>query len=389
VNHDTGKNNFSALLLSLPIEERLIIVCCQKHSPDLSISEILQVSASELKSLDYDRLYNLSSLNGVLPLIYNRSKQFNIFPAEFINKLHFEYLKTAATNLLQSQELIRIIQVLNNADIDVIPLKGPVAAENIFGDVGLYPFSDLDILVRTADLDKSGELLKQEAGYVMPEDIGKTLLSDHYHYIYSNGRHSLEVHWNLVKRYYQIPEGFWWEGTGQGDFQGITITELEPEKYLLYLIFRLFDHQFSPMRFMVLAAEFINSQKGDINWKKFIGYAEKYRMTRLVHFVLKLLGELLASNVPEQFIKKRILGYEYLSKSVVAGFFQGEQRAHLNMLAYISLLDSPPAVIGTTLSRIFPSAGEIRLRYGISHGDTLKTLFYYVLNPFLLVFRKK
>ena len=207
VDHDNEKTDVSDLLFNLPIDERLVIAFCRKYSPCLALNEILPASASELKSLDYNRLFDLASGNGVLPLLYYQAKQFNIFPAEFINKLRLEYFKTAATNLLQLQEILRIIQIFDNANIDVIPLKGPVAAENIFDDIGLYPFVDLDILVRSDDLDKSEEILKKEAGYSLPQDISrKTLLDDHYHYIYSDGKHSLEMHWNLVKRYYHIPD---------------------------------------------------------------------------------------------------------------------------------------------------------------------------------------
>ena len=88
----------------------------------------------------------------------------------------------------------------------------------------------------------------------------------------------------------------------------MTITELEPEKYLVYLIFRLFDHQFSLLRFMVLTAQFINSKHDEIDWQKVVGYAERFKMTRLVYFVLKLLRELLAANVPEKYIQHRITG---------------------------------------------------------------------------------
>ena len=140
---------------------------------------------------------------------------------------------------------------------------------------------------------------------------------------------------------------------------------------------------------MVLVAQFINSKHDEIDWQKVVGYAERFKMTRLVYFVLKLLRELLAANVPEKYIQHRITGYDYLSKLVVAGFFQGEQRAHLKMLAYIYLLDSPLDVIAVAINRVFPSVGEIRLRYDISQDETLKTALYYFLNPVFLLFRKR
>lgn len=58
------------------------------------------------------------------------------------------------------------------------------------------------------------------------------------------------------------------------------------------------------------------------------------------------------------------------------------------MLAYILLLDTPPDVIRTLGRRVFPAPEEIHLRYGMPEGSP-KTALYYLLNPLLLVFKKK
>ena len=387
MDHDNNKSHVSSLLLDLPIEERLIVSCSNK-SIELKEPGTSLLTESQLNSFDYDRFFELAQKNGVIPLIYSHLRTDKVFPAEFIERLKFVYLQTAAINLHKSQELIKIIQVLNEGGIDVIPLKGPVAAENIFGGIGLYPFSDIDILVRTEDLSKAEEVLAEKTGYVLFENIcSKILLADHYHYIYIKENLGLEVHWNLVKRYFRIPEEFWWEGTHEGDFQKITILELEPEKYFLYLIFRLFDHQFQPLRFLLLTSEFLNRE--NINWQRLFTYAEKYGMKRLVLFVLCFLNELYGAKVPEPYLRKRILFYEFLSKLIVLGFLRENQKAHMRMLAYVTLLDSPQAVMTVIFRRVFPSIGEIRLRYSIAQDETFKAILYYVMNPFLLVFRKR
>ena len=390
MEHDSYKSVLPPLLLDLSIEERLVIALSSGNTTDPAESGKSLLTEFQADSFDYDRFFNLAQKNGVIPLIYYYLQKNNLSPTGFLEKLRPVYLQTVALNLEKSQELIRVIQVLTDVGIEVIPLKGPVAAENIFGAIGLYPFSDIDVLVRAEDLPKADGILRYKAGYKALKEISSEVLrSDHYHYVYQNEKQSLEVHWNLVKRYYRIPEEFWWQGTSAGDFQGTAIIELENEKYLLYLIFRLFDHQFLPLRFLVLTAEFIKSRQDTINWQRLLDYAVKYRMKRLVWFVLKLVNDLLGVSIPDQYMKQRNLMYKPLSRLVVSGFFRESQKAHLRMLVYVTLLDSPLETLAVISKRVFPSKGEIRLRYGIGQDETFKTMLYYVMNPFLLIFRRR
>jgi hypothetical protein len=57
------------------------------------------------------------------------------------------------------------------------------------------------------------------------------------------------------------------------------------------------------------------------------------------------------------------------------------------MLVYLSLLDSPIDIVRVVVKKVLPSPREIRLRYNIPRGS-LKILPYYLLNPFIMLFKK-
>lgn len=232
-----------------------------------------------------------------------------------------------------------------------------------------------------------GAILHAHGEYIVPDRISeKDLLASHYHLVYCKPGQMVEVHWNLVKRYFDIPSLFWWEGTTKGTFQQTEIIELEPEKYLLYTIFRLFDHQFAPLKFLVLVAEQVNSQP-EIDWEKFEGYAEKYGMKRLVIFVLKLAGDLLNSCVPEFYVHYNFAGYGFLRKLIVEGCFTEGTSPHLRTLIYTCFFLPPGRLFAVLLGRIFPSKSEIRLRYGIPE-KSFKVYIYFLLNPVLMMLRR-
>jgi hypothetical protein len=57
------------------------------------------------------------------------------------------------------------------------------------------------------------------------------------------------------------------------------------------------------------------------------------------------------------------------------------------MAILLTLLDSPVDIFRVLLRRIFSTPAEIRLRYNIPRGS-LKILPYYLLNPFIMLFKK-
>jgi len=60
---------------------------------------------------------------------------------------------------------------------------------------------------------------------------------------------------------------------------------------------------------------------------------------------------------------------------------------YLRRIGYLYMLDSPAAIAKQVLKSIFPSAAAIRLRYNIPRGS-LNILPYYLLNPFIMLFKK-
>ena len=376
------------MIESLALEEKLLLILARRSPP--ALKEYIE---DQCKSLGYatrvdgERIFRLALRNGVAPLVYLGVKDSGLFSEEVLAWFRNSYLATVASNLLKAAEIVRIIQALGERVIEVIPLKGPVAAEKFFGSLGLYPSGDIDILVKQSRVPEVGAVLQEVGGYCSPEGVSQDdLLASHYHLIYCNSNQTVEVHWNLVKRYFDIPSSFWWEGVRQGVFDNTQINELEPEKYLLYTIFRLFDHQFAPLKFLVLVAEQINSQS-DIDWGKLSGYAERYGLILLVQFVLKLARELLDARIPESVINVQITGYGLLKRMVLREVTNERTNPHLKMFVFSCFLLPPAQLIRVLLGRLFPTASEIRLRYGI-HERSLTVYFYYILNPFLLIFRR-
>ncbi len=168
---------------------------------------------------------------------------------------------------------------------------------------------------------------------------------------------------------------------------GINTFELSIEKYILYNIFRLFDHCFYPLRFFILLGGIIEQNVDNINWGRLIDVASRYKMKKLVVFTLRLLKDMLNTNIPENLIQEKYFGYNYFKALAFSGIFSGIQKKHQRMMFYTLLLIESKTLFNILVRRIFPSKGELRLRYKIPLKSN-KIYLYYIFNPFLLLFKK-
>ena len=340
------------------------------------------------ESVDYDQLLELAGRNGTTGLLYNTVKNLSGIPEQALQQLQAAYRNTTYRNLHQVAENIKLLKMFAANRVRVLPLKGVVASEVIFQDLGVYPSGDIDVLIHSDDLETATDVLQNQAGYVpVPGHGEEELLAGHYHYMFHNGRYLLEVHWNLTKRYFEVEPDFWWQDARTANWRGENILELAPEKYLMYAIFRLFDHCFFPLRFLVLVAGIVEQYGSDICWDSLMRDCRRYKMERLVIFTLKLAHDLLGVAIPTHLEKRKILGYSMLKKLCLSGMFNGVGRKHLRMMAYMLLLDSPAAVLKALFGRLAPGRDELCLRYNLTSGSP-EMYLYYVLNPVLLFWKR-
>jgi hypothetical protein len=366
-------------------EEHLILLLSRVTPSPEALAEAERVLKG---GVDYPVMMRLAAMNGVTALIYHHLKPLDFVPQEVLDRLKGASLRTMGENVRKAAEMIGIITLLKEAGVEAVPLKGPVASDVIFGDPGLYPSGDLDILVRPSDLKKAASALL-EAGYRKASGTDEEdMLRGSYHLTFHNGRDVVEVHWTLAFRYFDIPPEFWWEETGMMEYEGTEMKKLSPERYILYAVFRLYRHAFRPLRFLVLIAEIIRKYRDELAWGRTVSYARTFRMERLLLFTLRLLKETLGADVPEDIVRRPVFGYDILKRLVFSGLFREVKRIHPRMLLYTLLQETPADTLGVFLRRVFPLPSEIRLRYGLS-AESKKVYFYYLMNPFLMLIRKR
>ncbi len=341
-------------------------------------------------AFDWDSFTSLSIKHGTAALIYKNLLRLKDIPQVVIDKFRNIYNNSLRSNILMVSELDRLIDGLNKASIAVISLKGSTASEKIFGDIGLYPSGDIDILVKVEDIDRVRQFLEAD-GYKLNDkgfdEYREFFIKELYHISLSNDRYTIEPHWNLFMRYFTTPPEFWWEESFTVPSGDREYRFLSPEKNVLYTSFRLFSKGFVNFRFLVLIAEIIRHYADEIDWNRLFIYAREYNFENVLRVTLKLSHELLSSPVPERYATIGRLRTRFLYQSAFKMVLREGIVHPLNKALFAFLRDDLSGAFRMLFRRLFPSMGEIISRYRLPAGSG-KEVAYYILNPIMLLIRK-
>jgi hypothetical protein len=340
--------------------------------------------------LIWDNFITLASHHGTAPIVFKNLLKLKKIPQEIITRFKNIYNHSLRSNILMVNELDRIINNLSKNYIDVISLKGATASETIFGDIGLYPSGDLDILIRIEDIDRTRKVL-ESMDYILNDkgfdEYREFFLRELYHINLSNGSFTIEPHWNLFLRYFTAPPEFWWDESMVVPSGGKQYRFLSPEKNILYTAFRLFSKGFTRLRFLVMVAEVVRYYHETTNWEKLFAYAKEYKFENTLRLTLKLCHELLGAPVPYQYTEIKNLRVNALYRRAGEMVFVEEDSHPLNKALFAFLRDDVTGTVSVLLRRLFPSMGEVVSRYRLQEGSR-KAKLYYLFNPLFLLLRR-
>lgn len=256
----------------------------------------------------WDEVVALALKQGVAPLLGQRLQQTPMrVPSRVLQELNDEYLATALRNMQLYKELNRIVKTFQSANIDTVVLKGAHIAQVAYGNVGLRPMHDLDVLVKRADLARAEQQVEQ-LGYVPHPDFPdrEWAIQNHYHFCYSLPQEEtiLELHWEI-----EVPNSPFKVNAvdliGRSlpiSLVGIPTRVLTPEDLVLYLCIQISYHHvfdYAALRSLFDVAQVIGAHASEFNWKVFGARAAEWQATRCIYLALLLAREVAGASVPD------------------------------------------------------------------------------------------
>jgi len=226
--------------------------------------------------LQWPRLFERARRYGIFPLLYARLRTLG-FPG-VPDPVRSEWSKIFRFNAIQNEllarELARILRLLGDAGIPVMPLKGIALGESLYGDAALRVCADIDVLVPPRHAIEAFHVVVS-SGY-QPEFTQPRLLDlvVRYgkHFVltrqYRLRAYTLELHSGLLwggQLERELLEAIWSEADHKS-FYGVPAFALSAEWEFLYLAVHAAQHGWLSLTWYVDLDRIC--RRGAIDWKK-------------------------------------------------------------------------------------------------------------------------
>ncbi|HEX7445548.1 MAG TPA: nucleotidyltransferase family protein [Methanothrix sp.] len=351
------------------------------------------------KDLNWDMLLDIANLERMLPLLYKNLILISPtgVPPAVMMRLRNEFLHNSSRNLLLTRELLFIIDNFDAKGIPIMPFKGPVLAEQVYGDIALRSFVDLDLLIPEREYTRAEELL-QSLGYLndlklTPAQNAAFLKSEHHHHFGNCKTGTLiELHWRISSSLFSLqPElSGAWNRAGITTILGKKVPSLSPEDTLLILCEHGARHQWSQLSWVYDVAGMVETKK--INLPRLIEQAERIGKDRPLLLGLLLVSDLLDMDLPPEIYwmakgdKAVRANAEQVKKDLIArDSFRGSSELHssehMSELEFYFRLMSKYQLLRALLRAYTPRTKDMNMA---SLPDALFPL-YYLVRPLRLI----
>ncbi len=279
----------------LASEQQALLLLCL---PDLDDKKI-----SHLKNLleeisDWNKFINLLNQHGIIALAnhkLNSSGLTKLLPDREREILYKSYLKSLARNSAIFSLFQKVSDIALEGGIKIIPLKGLLLENLIYGNIGLRQMNDLDILVAPEDAIKLRNLLLKKGFESIPFTS-----PIHSYFLHSYGKHmpemyykglNVEIHFRLFRdRHNEFTREMIRLSTDPYP-GGNKVTFIPPPEHnFLYLVKHLLWHEragSSQLRLYCDLIFLINKYKNQILNQQLFDLAKKYDMEdKLINILL-------------------------------------------------------------------------------------------------------
>jgi hypothetical protein len=289
------------LRATLETEWSLLFAACStipKQEQSERIRMLLQ------QPVRWQLLLDLADHHGIQPLLCQAlAGVHDAVPQDNMSSLTRNYQVNLHKALLLSRELIRIVESVSALGIDVLPYKGLVLAEAIYGDIALRQSGDIDLLIHPRDLARVRKAVC-ELGYSPHQTFSKAeeraYLDSGYELAFDGaaGANVLEVQWAVQPRFYAIDFDMagLFRRAADVTVAGHPMKTPSSEDLFLVLSAHAAKHVWGRLVWLCDIARIMGLPT--LNWGWIGSQAEALGVVRLVRVTMLLANKLLGARIP-------------------------------------------------------------------------------------------
>ena len=269
-------------------------LCCAICAADPATARELLRSGKG--SVDWMALVEVAKNHRLDLLLYRAagSHGAEFVEATALTALRRRYDDNRARGLALTTALLRLLAQLEAEQIPAMPFKGPVLSAQVYGDIALRMYGDLDVLVRECDADRVTRVMLEQ-GYRQ----GDMSLGWERSFVRDSGE-SVDLHWAIAEKIHQFPltADDLWTRRVTVSLAGTPVQTLCAEDSLLAICFNGLSEDWQRCDRIADVAELLRHAGSTIDWPKLLALCRQRGCERLVLVGLHLAKELFMSRLP-------------------------------------------------------------------------------------------
>lgn len=301
----------------LPLEFQVLLQCSRTELRPEHIDRteaLLQAPA-----LNWGTLVATAGYHGVQALLYRNLRKVD---NALLSEEHVKWLRgvigtRSAHSLILVSEMGRLVRLLGDEGLPFIAVKGPVLALGPYGEIGMRPFVDLDLIIDGKDYARLEAVLAAD-GYTSKPMSGFQKTS----YLYVHGQYSFWRRLDHVAKAYAfldvhtavMPPGYSFFHTFEELLErsqpmmigGGEVATLKPEDLVQVLCFHGFKARWDRLKYVTDLAEVIRAYP-ELDWDEVYGQMDAMHSRRTLQLNLYLASILLDAPLPDA-VRRDVLG---------------------------------------------------------------------------------
>jgi hypothetical protein len=270
-------------------EFELLLDCLRRSLQPETAPTALSLAIPE--NLNWPALLALTEQHVVLALVYPQLAPHAT--QEFAAAWHSSWAHAQSL----AAELESVLAAFAKAGIEVMPLKGPVLAEALFGDVAARTSIDLDVLVQRHDLAAAQTVLTSSGFEAEP--ITKPISGLAYDMPFRRGEVLLELHTAFGRpELCPLNSDDAWSRSRTDTFRGQPIRIMAEEDSILYLSYHLLRHDCARLQWIADLARALAILAAKDSGEALLNSAHNLSVDQLLFFAAALAAETLQTPLP-------------------------------------------------------------------------------------------
>jgi Uncharacterised nucleotidyltransferase len=271
-------------------------------------------------SLDWDAVLKLATHHRVLPSVHEALHGRDDAPASIRAAADARFSSHSRRVLRFSALLAGILRQFKDHGIEVLPHKGPVLAQQLYGNPAMRDFGDLDFLVRTADVPRARTAL-QDLGYMPRLTLSSRQHQEYrrigYEYVFGSAAEPnvIELQWQIVPRFYSIATNLesLFPRSVECQFEGMRVRTLCNEDLMLALCVHAAKHEWFQLG---MVRDIAALARLELDWQWIMAEAVRLGIQRIVTVSLELARTLLGLELPQNLAHPAKLNGEALASDI-------------------------------------------------------------------------